>query len=105
MGPKKSQPPLEGKIFIVHPFNWAALWVSPPKNNYIPQHLQNGYINSYCGSMVGLDLLPVLGLFIKKNIRIHNRCGSILKRSSDSSFDVTCPFDEVAVLANKTKKS
>jgi hypothetical protein len=37
---------LEGKIFIVHPFNWAALWVSPPKNNYIPQHLQNGYINS-----------------------------------------------------------
>jgi hypothetical protein len=23
-GPKKSQPPLEGKIFIVHPFNWAA---------------------------------------------------------------------------------
>jgi hypothetical protein len=48
-GPKKSQPPLEGKIFIVHPFNWAALWVSPPKNNYIPQHLQNGYINSYEG--------------------------------------------------------
>ncbi len=46
-GPKKSQPPLEGKIFIFHPFNWAALWVSPPKNNYIPQHLQNGYINSY----------------------------------------------------------
>jgi hypothetical protein len=46
-GPKKSQPPLEGKIFIVHPFNWAALWVSPPKINYIPQHLQNGYINSY----------------------------------------------------------
>jgi hypothetical protein len=46
-GPKKSQPPLEGKIFIVHPFNWAALWVSPPENNYIRQHLQNGYINSY----------------------------------------------------------
>jgi hypothetical protein len=45
-GPKKSQPPLEGKIFIVHPFNWAVLWVSPPKINYIPQHLQNGYINS-----------------------------------------------------------
>jgi hypothetical protein len=40
---------LEGKIFIVHPFNWAALWVSPPKNNYIPQHLQNVYMNSYKG--------------------------------------------------------
>jgi hypothetical protein len=23
----------EGKIFIVHPFNWAALWVSPPNND------------------------------------------------------------------------
>jgi hypothetical protein len=35
-GPKKSQPPLEGKIFIVHPFNWAALWVSPPKKKLYP---------------------------------------------------------------------
>jgi hypothetical protein len=26
LGPKKSQPPLEGKIFIVHPFSWAAVW-------------------------------------------------------------------------------
>jgi hypothetical protein len=42
----RGQKSLKGKIFIVHPFNWAALWVSPPKNNYIPQHLQNGYINS-----------------------------------------------------------
>jgi len=43
----RGQKSLKGKIFIVHPFNWAALWVSPPKNNFIPQHLQNGYINSY----------------------------------------------------------
>jgi hypothetical protein len=38
-GPKKSQPPLKVKIFIAHPFKWAALWVFPHKNNYIPQHL------------------------------------------------------------------
>ncbi len=37
---------VEGLIFIVHPFKSAALWVSPHKNNYIPQHLQNWYINS-----------------------------------------------------------
>jgi hypothetical protein len=42
---------LEGKIFIVHPFNWAALWVSPPKNNYIPQHLQNSYYDAQLLSM------------------------------------------------------
>jgi hypothetical protein len=35
---------------------------------------------------------------MKKNIRIQNRCGIILKRSPD---DVACHFDEVSVLANK----
>jgi len=33
--PKKSQPPLEGKIFIVHPFNGPRYGFSPPKNNYV----------------------------------------------------------------------
>jgi hypothetical protein len=28
------------------PFKWAALWVFPHKNNYIPQHLNNRCINS-----------------------------------------------------------
>ncbi len=46
-GPKKSLPPLKVKIFIAHPFKWAALWVFPHKNNYIPQHLNNRCINSY----------------------------------------------------------
>ena len=50
----RGQKSLKGKIFIVHPFNWAALWVSPPKNNYIPQHLQNGYINSYKNRKTGI---------------------------------------------------
>ncbi len=44
-------------------------------------------------------------VYFKKNIRIQNCCGSILKRSPDPSFDVACHFDEVSVLANKTKKS
>ncbi len=47
MGPKKSLPPSKVKIFIAHPFKWAALWVFPHKNNYIPQHLNNRCINSY----------------------------------------------------------
>ncbi len=38
---------LKVKIFIAHPFKWAALWVFPLKNNYIPQHLYNRCINSY----------------------------------------------------------
>ncbi len=54
--------------------------------------------------MVGSDLLLVLDLFMKRNIRIQNRCGIILNRSSDSSFDVACHFDEVSVLAKKTNK-
>jgi hypothetical protein len=47
----------------------------------------------------------ITGFVYKKNIRIQNRCGCILKRTSDPSFDVACHFDEVSVLANKTKKS
>jgi hypothetical protein len=54
LGPKKSKPPLEGKIFIVHPFNWAKLWVSPPKNNYIKQHLQNGFIGNFMYCLTSL---------------------------------------------------
>ena len=64
----RGQKSLKGKIFIVHPFNWAALWVSPPKNNYIPQHLQNGYINSYIGTKQDLSdlVFPVCAGFSKK---------------------------------------
>ncbi len=28
---------------IAHPFKWAKFWVSPHKNNYFPQHLNNKY--------------------------------------------------------------
>ena len=45
---------MEGNIFIVHPFNWAKLWVSPPKNNYIKQHLQNGFIGNFMYCLTSL---------------------------------------------------
>jgi hypothetical protein len=42
--------PIEGvgnkNLDIAHPFKWAALWVFPHKNNYIPQQLNNRCINS-----------------------------------------------------------
>jgi hypothetical protein len=30
----RTEPDKKGKFLIVHPFNWAALWVSPPRPFY-----------------------------------------------------------------------
>ncbi len=75
LGPKKSLPPLKVKIFIAHPFKWAALWVFPHKNNYIPQHLNNRCINSYIMSqltMAGIKYWDICILLSIMYTSLHN---------------------------------